>query len=383
MKKIEYLPINWVNGLKLNNGHFFETYYNMMETVRLNREEGLTSYNYGFGERLEHASSPIELETKGDTIDTLSIHLKSCNAITRGGFSIIYDQSLYGEFAPSAKIKTPGADLEKEKVIYIILSVSPDKLLPVGVPDPEATPLHHPYALPKICMQLTTETQVNKDFIEGNCIIAGRVIAEGSLFEIDNQYIPATQRVCYDTRLLSFLDKFRKSIDVIHHHSLLICRKNIRDSRRDRLMENTFVLCRSVQRFYDMHAFHLEQLAAEQPPVYMVSLASMFAHSLYTSLRTMPENEAEYLLQYYKEWTNINPADFQQAIGDVKNIRYKHTDILPSLKSASTLMTLLERLFKKMSELEYVGLMRENIVLSEDSTGYSPEEEKKGWRVWE
>ena len=36
-----------------------------------------------------------------------------------------------------------------------------------------------------------------------------------------------------------------------------------------------------------------------------------------------------------------------------------------------------------MSELEYVGLMRENIVLSEDSTGYSPEEEKKGWRVWE
>ena len=22
MKKIEHLPVNWVNGLKLNNGHF-------------------------------------------------------------------------------------------------------------------------------------------------------------------------------------------------------------------------------------------------------------------------------------------------------------------------------------------------------------------------
>ena len=103
MKKIEYLPINWVNGLKLNNGHFFETYYNMMETVRLNREEGLTSYNYGFGERLEHASSPIELETKGDTIDTLSIHLKSCNAITRGGFSIIYNQRIWGQILTAKK----------------------------------------------------------------------------------------------------------------------------------------------------------------------------------------------------------------------------------------------------------------------------------------
>ncbi len=59
MKKIEYLPINWVNGLKLNNGHFFETYYNMMETVRLNREEGLTSYNYGFGERSSMPVRPL------------------------------------------------------------------------------------------------------------------------------------------------------------------------------------------------------------------------------------------------------------------------------------------------------------------------------------
>ena len=48
------------------------------------------------------------------------------------------------------------------------------------------------------------------------------------------------------------------------------------------------------------------------------------------------------------------------------------------MKSVGNLMALLERLFKKMSELEYVGLMRENIVLSEDSAGHSPEEEKKG-----
>ena len=53
MKKIEHLPINWVNGQKINNTHFFETHYNVVEMVRLNREEGLTSYNYGFGEKSE------------------------------------------------------------------------------------------------------------------------------------------------------------------------------------------------------------------------------------------------------------------------------------------------------------------------------------------
>ena len=29
--KIEHLPINWVNGVKLTKDHFFGNYYNMIE----------------------------------------------------------------------------------------------------------------------------------------------------------------------------------------------------------------------------------------------------------------------------------------------------------------------------------------------------------------
>ena len=46
----------------------------------------------------------------------------------------------------------------------------------------------------------------------------------------------------------------------------------------------------------------------------------------------------------------------------------------PSLLNVSSLMKTLEKVFKKMSELEYVGLMRENIILSEDSDGRASEE---------
>ena len=61
MKKIDHLPVNWVNGLKLSNGHFFETYYNMVDTVRHSCEGGLASYNYGFGENPSGTDSPVEL----------------------------------------------------------------------------------------------------------------------------------------------------------------------------------------------------------------------------------------------------------------------------------------------------------------------------------
>ena len=53
MKTLTYLPVNWVNGLKLTSKHFFANQYS--QTEALNREAGrsLTSYNYGLGEVLE------------------------------------------------------------------------------------------------------------------------------------------------------------------------------------------------------------------------------------------------------------------------------------------------------------------------------------------
>lgn len=383
MKKIEHLPVNWVNGLKLNNGHFFETYYNMVDTVRQNREESLTSYSYGFGENLTETKNPIEMEMKGDTIETFSIRLKSCNAITRSGLSIIYDPTLYGDYVPTVKVKEVDADLKKDQIFYIVLSVNPYKLLPVGMPDPEVTPLHHPYALPEINLQLMTEAQVNRDFMEYNCIIAGKCIAEGGLFKIDEQYIPPVQRICHDGRLLSFLDIFQKHVKGIYDYTLSIYRKNVTDARRDKLVENTFALCNAVQDFYDMSVFDLERLSAEEPPIHLVYLANKLANKLLTTLRIMPEKESEYLLQYFNEWTNISPAEVQQTLGEVEGIEYKHTDIRPTLKSIISFMKLLEKLFKKMSELEYVGLMRENIILSEDSDGNTSESDKKSWKVWE
>ena len=280
------------------------------------------------------------------------------------------------------KEKDSGDATRKGKAFYVILSVNPYKLLPVGFPDPEVTPLHHPYALPEISLQLMPVAQVNKEYMEHNCIIAGKGVMEGGTVVIDKDYIPPVQRVCHDGRLMSFLDIFRKHVQSLYDYSLAVCRKNVRDSRRDRLMDNTFTLCNAVQRFYVMHIFDLKHLAPEQPPVHLVQMANEFAVSLQTVLRTMPEKETEYLLQYYQEWTNVSPADFQQALDEVENIGYRHTDMRPSLQSVDSLMKTLAKVFKKMGELEYVGLMRENIILSEDSDG-SVSEERQTKHMWD
>lgn len=166
MKKIDHLPVNWVNGQKISSSHFFETYYNVVEMQKLNREDTLTSYNYGLGQSMEGADHSVVLDVRGETAKTLTVRLISCNAVTRNGFHISYTKDLYGDFIPEATLQNMDIDLSTRQVVCVMLTVNPYKMLPVGVPDPETTPLHHPYVLPEITLQLVAEQNLNKAFLE-------------------------------------------------------------------------------------------------------------------------------------------------------------------------------------------------------------------------
>lgn len=167
MKTLTYLPVNWVNGLKLTSQHFFANQY--CQTEALNREAGrsLTSYNYGLGEVLEGIGDNLEIEISGDTMSTLCVRLKSCNAITKGGLPIVYYDGLYGDEKPCATISESGLQAEDSEYM-VLISVDPYHLIPVGEPDPEEVPLHHPYVLPSIKLHIVPRNQVNKSFYSQN-----------------------------------------------------------------------------------------------------------------------------------------------------------------------------------------------------------------------
>lgn len=158
MKTLTYLPVNWVNGLKLTSQHFFANQY--CQTEALNREAGrsLTSYNYGLGEVLEGIGDNLEIEISGDTMSTLCVRLKSCNAITKGGLPIVYYDGLYGDEKPWATISESGLQAEDSEYL-VLISVDPYHLIPVGEPDPEEVPLHHPYVLPSIKLHIVPKTK--------------------------------------------------------------------------------------------------------------------------------------------------------------------------------------------------------------------------------
>ena len=383
MKKIEHLPINWVNGQKINNSHFFETYYNVIEMLRQNREESLTSYNYGFGEKLEKAESSIDLDIKGETAETLTVQLKSCNAVTRNGFHILFTKELYGDFIPECTLNGVDIDLSARQVLCILLTVNPYKMLPVGIPDPETTPLHHPYVLPEITIQLVLEQNLNKAFLEGNSIIAGKIIVDGGAFATDIDYIPAIQRIDCSEKAITFLEYMTTTLERIHDNSLKVYSKNVSNPHRSMLADNTFAICDVVKNFYGRHIFELKNIVKEQSPVHIVHLANALANLILTSLRSLPEKDFETLLQYFDEWTNIKPSDFMHKTSSIAHLEYNHLEINILFTEIASFLNIIDTLFHKLSELEYVGLIKENIIISEDNSGKASENERKSWKVWD
>lgn len=212
MKTIIYLPINWAHGLKVTSQHFFASHYS--QTEALNREAGrnLTSYNYGLGEELEGIGSNLEIDVSGDTMSNLCVRLKSCNAITKGGLPIIYYEGLYGNEKPTASISE--SDMQADDSEYMVLvSVDPYRMVPVGEPDPEEVPLHHPYVLPSIKLHIIPKSQVNKSFYSQNFLLVAEVCRQGNTYKINHQYIPPVQRSAYYDGIKTFISQLSRTAE--------------------------------------------------------------------------------------------------------------------------------------------------------------------------
>ena len=242
-------------------------------------------------------------------MSTLCVRLKSCNAITKGGLPIVYYDGLYGDEKPCATISESGLQAEDSEYM-VLISVDPYHLIPVGEPDPEEVPLHHPYVLPSIKLHIVPKNQVNKSFYSQNFLLVAEVCRQGNTYKINHQYIPPVQHSACHDGIKTFISQLARTLQSIKEDVKLIYSRNVADKRRDTLANNTFELCKAFSAFYNSRIFFIEQIALEQPPIYLVQAVNELANGLNSALQSLSETEREQLLQYFYEWTNVTPSEF-------------------------------------------------------------------------
>ncbi|MDY3914888.1 MAG: hypothetical protein SOZ18_08100, partial [Phocaeicola sp.] len=198
-------------------------------------------------------------------------------------------------------------------------------------------------------------------------------------FVLDDEYIPPVQRLSYSKKLKTSLHGTIAHLNHMEDCIGQIYQKNVDDSRRSTLTSNVFILCRAIDEYYAHQSFQIKNILIEEPPIRYLQSMNILARSIFNALRTIPNKEYEYMLQYFYEWTEISPSSFETTVGDVLSLKYNHLDIAKTDRVIQRLVTTLDTIVKKMSELDYIGLIRENIIISDDSNA-EQEKTQKTWR---
>ncbi|WP_194765661.1 hypothetical protein [Tamlana sp. I1] len=381
MKNNNHYAVNWTDGVKINKDHFTESYFNSVNALRDAVETNIHSYDYGLLKAKKGALSALEIETKTHTEERLVLELHSCTALTIGGCKIDFSTEMYGGEVPTATIKSKDIDTNNNLQFYLIVTVNPFDLVPVGEPDPEVTPLHHPYVLPKVHFEIISKSQFNSNFLEKHFLLVGKVEWRDGSFIIDHDYTPPVARIIYHKTLHGFYKKIAQILLRLRNYSVLINKKNKDKWQSNALVRNTFLLSNKILDFVSQHSYEFNQIGEEQSPIYIGQKISVLANYLLNELAIMEDHEKEKLLQYYYEWIDVKPSVFEATLGDVIAIKYNHQDINDTLNKVDYFMSVLEKLWKRLSDLEYIGQRKDNIVISEESHTIKPLSKNNSWSI--
>lgn len=381
MKKEKYYAINWVDGVKINKDHFIKDHNHATETMRDYASLAIKSNNYGLLEPADGILAPLDIVVQIHTEERLVLKLKSCNVITSKGCRIQFSTDMYGGEAPIASIESKSIDSTSNLEFYVVLTVSPFDLVPVGEPDPEVIPLHHPHVLPKIELIIIPMSQFNTNFLKKSFLLIGKIHWKNNSFIYDKSYIPPVTKIKYHTELFSFYNKISQVVIRLRNHSVTIHRKNRSKAQTNKLVSNTFLLCKNVLSYVSQYAFQFNQYGEEESPVFIANAMAVLANYLSCELAIMEDEERENLLQYYYEWTDVKPSVFQSAIGDVIDMKYDHLEINDMVEKTDFFIAIIDTLWRKLSELEYIGQRKDNIVISEEKQTIRDRSQDRSWSI--
>lgn len=379
--KNNYYAVNWTDGVKLTKDHFIENYFNSIDTINDSVQTRMHTYDYGLLQAGKGVLSALDIKVETHTEERLVLALHSCNALTKGGCKIAFSSDMYGGDIPTAKIESKDIDTNSNLEFYVMVTVNPFELVPVGEPDPEVIPLHHPSVLPKVSLKIIPKNQFNSNFMDTYFLLASKVYWRNGSFVVDKEYTPPVSRIMYYKPLHEFYKRIAQVLVRLRNYSVIINKKNRTKQQSNTLVRNTFLLSNKVMDFVSQHTFEFNQTGEEQSPVYIAQKISILANYLSNELTIMEETEKEKLLQYYYEWIDIKPSVFETTLGNVIDMNYDHQDINNALDKIDYFMAVMDKLWKRLSDLEYIGQRKDNIVISEESMSIKTSTKSKSWSI--
>jgi hypothetical protein len=372
---ISRLPVNWIDGMKINKTHFNQLTEFAFDAIRDATAIGLNDLNFGLLEPLSKGESCTVF------VDSERIEVRDCRAVTRGGMRIELSGGGQNGLITSSKPLQQDSFFTSTSEWFVVLKVNPFARQAVGEPNAQESPLRQPFTEPSFSVELVrTEDATSADFAAFALPLA-KIKYERAGITRDEHYIAPCAKLKCSEDLLSWHKTFEGQLREIEKFVWDIIRK-IHDKRRHKsttpLAEDVFVLCEKMVSHIAATSDDYRLIYPDLPPVHTVSYFCKLARVIGGSMK-LAQNKA-YLVEYLRNYVkDIQAGTFEERVDEMCNLTYNHLDISLSLQQINAFLQQLLALFSRLAQLDYEQLAKDDAITSVRSLQNQPPPQQRSF----
>jgi hypothetical protein len=352
---LKYLPVNWIDGMKISRKHFEETEQYLHEQLRDVSAQRLTDYEFG----ILPAEKSLDLNVFCDFSQHINIELNSCMAITPNGSRIqILPQDTVRYTTNFKDIAGKfGLQTSQTQNLYIVLTINPFLRIPSGEPTMNESPPRHPNSKPDIKIDVIPSEHINTGHLPGSLVIGKITYQNGDLI-YQKEFLPSSTAVNSLPALTDWYNKFRQSLENWEQYCIRIIQKI--NSKTQTQQSNSLAV--SIQKISEkmleqlvMQKLYYQWVIGKSAPIYLCGQLLKNIHYLHAVLQCYPEKEKEEMLNYFAEWTDVQAGTIENQTARALQLQYNHYDLQLVLSEINQVYNTFIQIFQKLSQLDFIG----------------------------
>ena len=378
IEPIKHYAVNWVDGMKISREHLIQQENFIIDSIRDANSVKVNAFNYGLLPFSDSYGDKRIFEIQSTATNDAQLIIKKLSAVTLAGHRIEVNDFMVNIRSLAKSLQTE--ESESNGDYYILASVNPFDKISFGEINSEEIPPRHPFTRANSKIELVDTSLLLSGYSGGNFIILGKVAIKSGIAQIDEHFIPPCTSVEAHPKLVEYYNQYSNSMSNLRVYAFKILQKVAHKNQNNELAENVKTICKTVVNHVSENYFEFKNMVYNQPPIYMMNVFSKLALHLYNDMQMMIPAELEEMLNYSLEWSEVAPHTLLNQLSSVAEIDYVHHDTGEIFRNTQVMLKSLEQVLGKLSELDYIGQRKENVIVNEQQVK-STNDPKKGWSV--
>ncbi|MBU2997478.1 hypothetical protein KO500_13600 [Cellulophaga baltica] len=371
IEDIKKFKTNWIDGMKISKEHFQNLQDFAEHSVR-----DLTSIQIGkngYGLLASHLSDHNEYTVTIDAHKSLKISIKKLRGITPNGTRVeITNQT------PAVKedvVVEEFADNNLEEG-FVLLNVDHVENVAFGEQDPKEMPPRYPFTTNKYFFSFVNVNEFEKSGIAGNQLPIAKIVRENNGLVAASDYIAPSTTLGTSEALIDFYNVAESFLKMAERSSILIVQKINTKQSDNPIADAMFTVVDKLYVYLSQQITYVKWEEYDMAPKKLLEIIVSFSRIFKSAVDVASPENKEQLFNYFGEWTDLKGGDYEKIFTNIINIDYKHNDINQNLIIINSFMSVIERLFTILTQVDYIGKRRdmgifvnENIV--QDKSGKS------------